>query len=901
VEFVLSPVNIVKVCSGQHHYVALAQDFSVYTWGMGGEQLGHGELNDGSHLSQPQLVETLLSSNGGGRVVDISAAGNRSCAITDVGELFTWGATCRQGVLTPGPSNYQPVPKKVPGVKQAIAVSAGEDHTLVLTGTTLPKLPLHNLYDSFISRSPIATDNADAISRSVKKKDDIPLHLKRRNSRSNSVFDDLTDIDPEDEGEGDVEVDQVDDDHPLHMDNNHAAYSSNVDEDSKMLFGLDSSKAASRKSNERDRNMIPTVIIPSLMCICEREVAKSITTRTVISALMFSEQYSANVLADYCSAFIKMNFDGVLAVMKPSDIESYVQEMQYTVNGSTSVMERKCSDASLSVPVSTRSSKDNHKGSSSISPSQSSCTHTPVLSRSTKKTSSTSPIDLQSMSAKSRDSSSSGSKTKNESSSKVHESSSDVLKSMKMVRKKLNTITELVDKLQNDAGFKITKEQEEKVSKKRALQLEYAHLEQLLVRYRVTEKNREVCQTPTDVMDDLLEEVACAEDHAVTVGSDVQSTVGLKACDNDKHDAGIKEEAPPAAADRVGAPMNYSVWKNLFNGGSKNRNSDSNSVIVEGSCVSTPIDSSGVKNVCYDDDISSKASYKSIHPLATNMKHITVNNITQGTISNASSVSNTHRKEASSRAIEEDPFFEIKKGRKKVSDAPSLSSPHTTTPVCLSSATASGRTVLSPPSLVKQSSVTPTAAVTVINNTSADTVANSDNAISSRNQFSLAQFIAISPKKASSSSSSSSSKVPSAAINSAIDSRSIDSKTSPVISSPPPLKAWNIVSPTVSTPLLVASKPMKSLLEIQEEEEWTRKQSNVMNLKGHENKWFVERRIRTDSIEFVMKQQEIERQEELELQRALKQVDDMKSKERVNRQGRQGKKKSTASQQTTKK
>jgi len=94
---------------------------------------------------------------------------------------------------------------------------------------------------------------------------------------------------------------------------------------------------------------------------------------------------------------------------------------------------------------------------------------------------------------------------------------------------------------------------------------------------------------------------------------------------------------------------------------------------------------------------------------------------------------------------------------------------------------------------------------------------------------------------------------------------------------------------------------MKSLLEIQEEEEWTRKQSNVMNLKGHENKWFVERRVRTDSIEFVMKQQEIERQEELELQRALKQVDDMKSKERVNRQGKQGKKKSTASQQTTKK
>jgi hypothetical protein len=111
-------------------------------------------------------------------------------------------------------------------------------------------------------------------------------------------------------------------------------------------------------------------------------------------------------------------------------------------------------------------------------------------------------------------------------------------------------------------------------------------------------------------------------------------------------------------------------------------------------------------------------------------------------------------------------------------------------------------------------------------------------------------------------------------------------------------------------------KPAKSLLEIQQEEELIKRQSNVMNLKGHENKWFVERRVRTDSIEFVMKQQEIERQEvikqqeierqevikqqemerqeELELQMALKQVEDMKSKERGKRKKQAKKKKSTA-------
>jgi hypothetical protein len=132
------------------------------------------------------------------------------------------------------------------------------------------------------------------------------------------------------------------------------------------------------------------------------------------------------------------------------------------------------------------------------------------------------------------------------------------------------------------------------------------------------------------------------------------------------------------------------------------------------------------------------------------------------------------------------------------------------------------------------------------------------------------------------------------------------------------VKAWNIVSPSaLSTPTSIEAvpsssswKPVKSLLEIQQEEELIRRQSNVMNLKGHENKWYVERRARTDSIEFVMKQQEIERhevmkqqeierQEELELQMALKQVEEMKSKERGKMQKQAKKKKSTAAAQLT--
>ena len=169
------------------------------------------------------------------------------------------------------------------------------------------------------------------------------------------------------------------------------------------------------------------------------------------------------------------NFDGVLAVMKPSDFESYMRSemmMQHhamtsssscsSSSSSSSVMERKYSDAFLSVPaVCAYSSKsDTYRSSISSSTSPlSTDTHTPVLSRSSKKSS---PVDPLSINAKSsgRDCTSSSSSSsascskKEECSSKsngngrVLETSSDVLKSMKAVRKKLTTIAELVDRLQ---------------------------------------------------------------------------------------------------------------------------------------------------------------------------------------------------------------------------------------------------------------------------------------------------------------------------------------------------------------------------------------------------------------------------------------------------------------------
>jgi len=47
-----------------------------------------------------------------------------------------------------GESCYQPLPQRVAGIKHATKVSAGEDHTLVLTVIYLPELPLQDIFVS---------------------------------------------------------------------------------------------------------------------------------------------------------------------------------------------------------------------------------------------------------------------------------------------------------------------------------------------------------------------------------------------------------------------------------------------------------------------------------------------------------------------------------------------------------------------------------------------------------------------------------------------------------------------------------------------------------------------------------------------------------------------------------
>ncbi|GAB0092398.1 RCC1 domain-containing protein 1 [Sergentomyia squamirostris] len=78
-------IKIQKISSGHEHVVLLTRNGDVYTWGNGLRgQLGHGDLEN---HTEPQFVEAL----GGIKIVDISAGGWHSAAISAFGDLYTWG------------------------------------------------------------------------------------------------------------------------------------------------------------------------------------------------------------------------------------------------------------------------------------------------------------------------------------------------------------------------------------------------------------------------------------------------------------------------------------------------------------------------------------------------------------------------------------------------------------------------------------------------------------------------------------------------------------------------------------------------------------------------------------------------------------------------------------------
>jgi alpha-tubulin suppressor-like RCC1 family protein len=117
--------GVVSVMTGTSHSLALKSDGTVVTWGKN----DYGQLGDGTFDQQSSPVEVEGLTN----VVALGGGGNFSVALRADGTVWTWGDNS-YGQLGLGSSyEAQANPVMVPGITNAVAISVGGLHTLVLT------------------------------------------------------------------------------------------------------------------------------------------------------------------------------------------------------------------------------------------------------------------------------------------------------------------------------------------------------------------------------------------------------------------------------------------------------------------------------------------------------------------------------------------------------------------------------------------------------------------------------------------------------------------------------------------------------------------------------------------------------------------------------------------------
>ncbi|KAK4429184.1 RCC1 domain-containing protein RUG3, mitochondrial [Sesamum alatum] len=130
----LKDVRIVQIASGGYHSLALTDKGEVLSWGHGGQgQLGHSSLHS---RKIPEPVEALANE----RVTYIACGGSSSAAITDNGKLYMWGNAADSQLGVPGLQDVQSSPIEVKflleddglGDHNVVSVAVGASHAMCL-------------------------------------------------------------------------------------------------------------------------------------------------------------------------------------------------------------------------------------------------------------------------------------------------------------------------------------------------------------------------------------------------------------------------------------------------------------------------------------------------------------------------------------------------------------------------------------------------------------------------------------------------------------------------------------------------------------------------------------------------------------------------------------------------
>lgn len=123
----LAGKRVRQIACGGFHTAAVTETGEVYTWG-GGE---HGQLGHGDKVNRivPTLVEALMDKV----MIQITCGWSHTVALTDSGDVYTWG-NGDHGKLGHHDTNKVTLPKPVEALeaKRVIAIASYNEHTVAL-------------------------------------------------------------------------------------------------------------------------------------------------------------------------------------------------------------------------------------------------------------------------------------------------------------------------------------------------------------------------------------------------------------------------------------------------------------------------------------------------------------------------------------------------------------------------------------------------------------------------------------------------------------------------------------------------------------------------------------------------------------------------------------------------
>ncbi|ADH98469.1 RCC1 domain-containing protein [Salisediminibacterium selenitireducens] len=123
--------DIIAVSAGSDFSLALDGSGNVWSWGSNAfGKGGHGSV--GGTIATPERITDLEEP----RIVQVSAGFEHAMALDDEGNVYSWGSG-RYGKAGTGQTvENNPNPEVISGIPEIVSVSAGENHSLVLTRNT---------------------------------------------------------------------------------------------------------------------------------------------------------------------------------------------------------------------------------------------------------------------------------------------------------------------------------------------------------------------------------------------------------------------------------------------------------------------------------------------------------------------------------------------------------------------------------------------------------------------------------------------------------------------------------------------------------------------------------------------------------------------------------------------